>query len=247
MTLSDTALDYAARGVPVLPLHPSKKTPASRHGKDDATTDTDQVRAWWEHNPHYNIGLRPPVGFIVLDVDPRNGGDLDQLGTVPPTSIAKTGGGGWHLWFHYLGPVRGALDGTPGVDIKSNSGYLVAPPSIHDETGDEYRWISTGAIAPLPRHLVSRVARPRPQQRHTPPGCVGSGSVAGLVRSVAAAPTGSRNSILFWAACRLVESDSPPEHYTALCDAAVGNGLTQREAVSTIRSAQDQYRKANPS
>ena len=158
-TLAETAAEYARRGIAVLALHPARKEPAGEvcpHGNDDATTDTDQVRAWWEHNPDYNIGIRPPPGYIVLDVDPRNGGGLDQLGAVPPTSIAKTGGGGWHLWFHYRGAVRGNLDGdrSSGVDIKSNSGYLVAPPSIHDVTGNRYRWISTGPIAPLPKLAI---------------------------------------------------------------------------------------------
>ena len=179
-TLAETAAEYARRGIAVLALHPARKEPAGEvcpHGNDDATTDTDQVRAWWEHNPDYNIGIRPPPGYIVLDVDPRNGGGLDQLGAVPPTSIAKTGGGGWHLWFHYRGAVRGNLDGdrSSGVDIKSNSGYLVAPPSIHDVTGNRYRWISTGPIAPLPKHLVPRVAIPATT---TPAAPAGTGTVA---------------------------------------------------------------------
>ena len=64
-TLAETAAEYARRGIAVLALHPARKEPAGEvcpHGNDDATTDTDQVRAWWEHNPDYNIGIRPPPG-----------------------------------------------------------------------------------------------------------------------------------------------------------------------------------------
>ena len=35
---------------------------------------------------------------------PRHGGRLDELGGIPPTRIAATGGGGWHAWFRWNGP-----------------------------------------------------------------------------------------------------------------------------------------------
>ncbi len=242
-TLAETAAEYSRRGIAVLALHPARKEPAGEvcpHGNDDATTDTDQVRAWWEHNPDYNIGIRPPPGYIVLDVDPRNGGGLDQLGAVPPTSIAKTGGGGWHLWFHYRGAVRGNLDGdrSSGVDIKSNSGYLVAPPSIHDVTGNRYRWISTGPIAPLPKHLVPRVAIPATTTPAARTPIDGAGNFAGLIRTAADARPGNRNNALFWAACRAVENAAAPEVLDQLLVAAIAAGQSPREAQATIRSAQ---------
>ena len=43
------------------------------------TTDPDQIGRWWTRNPRYNIAVRPPVGYAVLDVDPRNGGTDNLL------------------------------------------------------------------------------------------------------------------------------------------------------------------------
>ena len=69
------AIEYAAHGWPVFPLR--GKEPAIRGGRGlyDATTDLDQVREYWRRYPDANIGLRPPGGIVVIDIDPRHGGD----------------------------------------------------------------------------------------------------------------------------------------------------------------------------
>lgn len=63
------------------------KHPASISGQKDATTDIDQIEKWWTENPEYNIGvLAKDSGFLVIDIDPRSGGDaafeklLEQAG-----------------------------------------------------------------------------------------------------------------------------------------------------------------------
>ena len=97
------ALAYARAGLDVLPLTPSGKTPLGRlvaHGKDDSSHDVQQVRDWWVQCPSANIGIRPAIGVVVLDVDPRNGGASALVtltrphGGLSPTWTAYTGGGG---------------------------------------------------------------------------------------------------------------------------------------------------------
>ena len=51
------ALRYAALGWAVFPCRPNDKRPATLHGCLDATTDPDQIRAWWTEIPDLNIGL----------------------------------------------------------------------------------------------------------------------------------------------------------------------------------------------
>ena len=66
--------------------------------------------------------------------------------------------------------------------------------------------------------------------------------IAGLVRVVRAAPTGNRNQLLYWAACRArdhadtgeLDLDAARE---ALRDAAIAVGLGESETVATLRSA----------
>ena len=233
----DAALEYAQRGIGVFPLKPRTKVPATRNGLHDATCDPEQIRRWWRpSNPLWNIAIRPASHLLVLDVDPRSGGSLDDLGQFPTTRTASTGGGGFHVWFRYAGPVRGKLADTDGVDIKSHNGYLVAPPSIHP-SGGRYVWIDEHPAAVLPDHLVERVSPPVrvPQPRSSSPRF--GHPAAGLVRTVADATDGNRNHALFWAACRAVEGGADPAVFADLLHAAVTAGLTEREAERTIQSA----------
>ncbi|TSE00671.1 DNA primase [Skermania sp. ID1734] len=235
MTFADHAAAYARAGFEIFPLTPRGKAPATEHGLLDATTDIEQIGEWWSRNPNFNIGIRPTEGTIVLDVDPRANGSLDQLGQLPPTWTAATGGGGWHLWFRYSGKARGKLANASGIDIKSRTGYLVAPPSIHP-SGNRYVWLNKTPIARLPAHLRGRVApatiTARPSTR-TPLRSNGEA----LVRYVEQAQPGSRNHALFWAACRAHAEGGDPRLLHELVTAAAGIGLTAREIEQTMTSA----------
>src|SRR5690606_808383 len=117
----------------------------------DATTDREQLERWFRDEGYTNVGLAIPEGHWVLDVDPRNGGDAtleairDQLPT--DTRVHETGGGGLHIWY------RGDSEGLPnklpgGIDIKKpGKGYVVAPPSIHPDTGKPYTVRSARPVA----------------------------------------------------------------------------------------------------
>jgi len=57
-SLLAAALDDARRGIPVFPCHPADKRPLTRNGFKDATTDEQQIRAWWQQWPDALIGMR---------------------------------------------------------------------------------------------------------------------------------------------------------------------------------------------
>lgn len=233
-TFLDHAIAYARAKFRVLPLLPGQKVPATRHGKDDATTDLDVIRAWWARNSQYNIGIRPNPGDVVLDIDVRNGGTLESLGVLPSTWTAATGGGGYHLWFRCSGRMRGKLDRLPGIDLKTETGYLVAPPSVHP-SGARYCWINDEPIVPMPGHLrgLARIPVGNTLPRRT----VGRTSGDPLIRSVENAVPGQRNHLLFWAACRAHHEGSHPVVLDGIRTAAIGIGLTEREVDATMRSA----------
>lgn len=229
------ALAYAAAGLPVLPLRTRSKTPATRHGKDDATTDPDQIRDWWTRHPHHNIGIRPTNELLVVDVDPRNGGDLTLRGRLPRTWTAETGSGGLHIWLRaHPRPWRSTL--TEGIDLKTATGYLVAPPSIHPN-GNRYRWTNQAPIARAPGWLLDRATRPKPPP---PQPFTGTASTreSGLITTVAQAPAGHRNRVLYWAARRALESGAYHHIRGDLTDAAKAAGLPDREIENTLDSAE---------
>jgi hypothetical protein len=88
-------------------------------------------------------------GTVVLDIDPRNGGEdslaklEERHGTLPATLTAHTGGGGLHCFFRHPGhqkvPNRRDLGGLPGLDLKGDAAYIIAPPSNH-ASGSRYSW-----------------------------------------------------------------------------------------------------------
>src|SRR5690242_204169 len=76
MTLAAAALAYAGHGWHVFPLAPGGKTPIGGHGQNDATTDREQVAAWWSATPQANIGIAcRPSGLFAVDLDVKDGID----------------------------------------------------------------------------------------------------------------------------------------------------------------------------
>jgi Bifunctional DNA primase/polymerase, N-terminal len=249
LDLADWAVRYARAGLRVLSLHGFRdgrcscrkdcgrnagKHPITCHGVDDASTDLRQVTAWWRRWPWANVGIRIPAGLVVLDVDPRNGGavalaELTRVhGPLSPTLTARTGGGGSHIWLAYAGSARGQL--CRGVDVKTETGYVVAPPSVH-LSGRRYEWLDELPTASAPR-WVRRILDPSPPLPSRPP--VAGGSIDRLVAFVAEAPDGELNNRLYWASCRAAEAglDTGP-----LVEAAVAKGHPQAGAERTARSA----------
>lgn len=161
-TLLQTALHYASYGWAVFPLLPHGKTPLTANGFKAATTDVAQITTWWTNHPDANIGIATGAvsNLVVLDFDAKSGGlptydDLVKSFDALPTAVVRTGGGGRHLYFTHPGePVRNKAGYSQGMDVRGDGGYVVAPPSIH-ENGESYRWDNAAfTVGPLPGFLL---------------------------------------------------------------------------------------------
>lgn len=243
--MGTAALQLAARGWAVFPCRefgPNAKAPYTTNGHLDATVDREQVLAWWREWPDAMIGAPVPSTFLVIDIDPRNGGSVDALearvGPLPDTLTAWSGRGDGGRHFYYLRP-GGAFVSTglpAGVDLKVN-GYCILPPSIHPASGEPYRWdVQKPAALSLP---LLALLRPPPARVQTWTGTV-TGRGEPLVRHVLTRPEGERNRGLFWAACRAVDDGLLGEIRDDLLRAAQSIGLSEREARRTIDSAEKQ-------
>lgn len=189
------ALQYAARSWHVLPLHDLAsgscscgracdspgKHPRTEHGVKDATKDPAQIQAWLTQWPTMNVGIATgPSGLLVLDVDPKNGGEaswndvVKRHGDGIANSIrVRTGGGGGHVYYARppanghgdLGNTAGKLG--PGLDTRGAGGYVVAPPSLH-KSGKRYEWVQDNGLEhellALPTALFQDLTRVKPRE-----------------------------------------------------------------------------------
>lgn len=114
------------------------------NGLKDATADLDVIESWFGTRP-WNIGIVTGQASAVfaLDIDIRHGGDQclvkleQQNGPLPETWRFQTGGGGEHVLFRYPGCLipNSVSKIAPGIDVRGDGGYVVAPPSRHVSGG----------------------------------------------------------------------------------------------------------------
>lgn len=99
-------------------------------------------------------------GLLVVDIDPRNGGDMTFLDRYDCGFIVETGGGGLHGYFTVSPDVALVthLDAYPGIDFKS-AGYVVGPGSRHVKGVYKVRSGSVDKISPAPAELLAVIKR----------------------------------------------------------------------------------------
>jgi hypothetical protein len=156
--MKEHALGYAARGWWIFPVYEiadgrcackegaacarAGKHPRTRGGLKDATTEPATITDWWDRWPNANIGIATgrQSNLTVIDIDVADGKpglvNITALaakhGGMPATYRVKTGGKGEHYYFRYCEALKtGANVLAEAVDVRSESGYVVAPPSFH--------------------------------------------------------------------------------------------------------------------
>jgi len=154
MPKTSEVLALADVGFAVIPLRPGGKEPLpGSHGSRDASREASQIRAWFDSYPERNVGIvtGAPSGFLVIDFDAykeeasasakrlmeRTGWLLFSTGLV-----ATTPRGGYHYYYRIPDGRSfrsGQLPGYPGIDVKADGGYVVAPPS--EVGGRQYKWV----------------------------------------------------------------------------------------------------------
>lgn len=235
---------YAGAGIPIFPLIPRDKRPATKNGFHNATADLAQINKWWTENPHYNIGLPVLPGSVVIDTDPRhNPHGLEQLENrylpLPATTtcISGRGDGGKHIYLKVPDGVYTDRHLPEGVDIRvGGKHYTVAAPSLHPDTGRPYTLTGPEHIADCPRWLLDLI-RPAIKPVEAP-NINPDNNGAGLIRFVSEAQQGQRNHILFWALCEAIKDGIYPAIKPDLHQAALSIGLSEQEINTTAASAE---------
>ena len=174
--ISESTIDlFTGLGRALIPI--SKNTPHA--GKrplhknwSKREYDSIDIKEYAERG--FNVGFRLGRDDLVIDVDPRNGGDeglkrlsddwaLEDLADVAPT--VNTGGGGWHYYFKVDPRVKTqeTLEEYPGIEFKRFGRQVIIPGSIHYDTERFYELDQNSPCdktpPPLPTWLVEKLAR----------------------------------------------------------------------------------------
>jgi hypothetical protein len=191
--------------------------------------------------------------------------DANEAGGFPQSyGRASTPSGGTHDMVAPLGigkPKKMGIDLQGGKPDGSSRGFVFIAPTARPSkvTGEwlPYRWLIEPDLDMLMAHRSARrptgscditgayfaewiTKKEAGADFTTPrigPGQPSPGQLEGILRKVAGAINGERNSLLYWGACRLTENSYPKEAFNALYLAGVHTGLSDREVVKTIRSA----------
>lgn len=139
-------------GWPVVPWRydeSGRKKPTIRGWTNgSALTTLQDVIDWfsWHVGDLAGVLTGPESGVFVVDIDPRNGGDVSfkqlvaERGELPTTFTVQTPSGGWHLYYAWPELPDGRVirkapldpDRYPGIDIIGHGGFAVAPGVVTD-------------------------------------------------------------------------------------------------------------------
>jgi hypothetical protein len=237
--LNETLAALLDQGLPCFPCYLDKK-PATPSGYKNASADKKTVVELWTLYPAPLIGVPTGKnsGLDVLDIDPRNGGDIwfsRNRARLPVTRVHQTRSAGFHLFFQHESGLRCSAGRiAAGVDVRADCGYVIWWPGIGLPV------ISEMPVAPWPNWL-------REQFSHSP-GQISSRvrvpddhALMHLIRLIAGAREGERNNLTFWAACRageMVASGMLKADAAAalIAEAATRSGLPRPEAERTVWS-----------
>ena len=238
--LAADAIRLARSGVKVFPCRARSKKPIFKGFQESASSDVDQVRAWWRYAPAANIGMLTGE-LVVIDVDgPEGFANLAKLEAEhePLPQTARVGSRrGVHFYYADDGVEVRSTTNWLGqwIDVRGHGGLVVLPPSIH-ASGHVYQWIDNTPIAKLPAWLAERCHRPEPEpsagilrgrvEQHTP---YGEAALDAILAEMRTAPKGGRHSLLHRKAIRLAQlvadGDLAASAQDDLRAAAIASGL----------------------
>ena len=239
------ALKLAAKGVPVFPCLLDKR-PACPHGFKDASADIAAVTELWRQYPGPLIGVPTGIRFDVVD------GDLQHVeaqawldrADLPPTRTHVTRSGGRHWLFKPHPDFKNSVSKiTRGIDTRGPGGYIIWWPAAGHQV------LHRDVLAEVPDHIIAALRPPPPRPapassfRNLPTDDVlTSLRIRGIIAAVAGAKEGERNSVTFWAACRIrdlladdeIDRNTAAQAFAALFAAGQHIGLAPQEIKHAI-------------
>ncbi len=171
MAVLADAVAFAQRGIKIFPLPYGSKVPTDSF-PELATDNIERITLIWRDpitgSKDYNIGVLCGSGgnnLIIVDIDTKKDAkykisalaNYEAMGGHFDTLVVKTASGGYQAYFK-LPPGTSAAnmeDIVPGVDIRCENGYGIAPGSFSIASGGEYELYVDRPIAALPTGIAT--------------------------------------------------------------------------------------------
>lgn len=158
-----SAIEYIEKGLCVLPVRPLEKRPYMNnwHKYMSIKPTRGELESWFNALSGAGIGAVTGriSGIVVLDVDTRFQGDVQEIIRSYPTDlISRSGSGGYHLFYRYpsgVDKIQNAVNLIDGIDLRADGGFIVLPPTMHP-CGKQYEWINKGSMGEFPMQLLTK-------------------------------------------------------------------------------------------
>lgn len=251
-TTLNKALALAKRNLPVFFCGRSKR-PTLEGGFHNASTDPARIKELYEMAPGALIGVPAGEKFVVVDPDLQHRparqwwkANKDRL---PLTRMHRTASGGLHLLFKPHPEFRTGVTLGANVDTRSLGGYIIWWPA------EGYPVTNPNTIAEVPGWIIDALPEPAPERErlcaidHTNPidayvteTISPNAAFAGILKKMAQAKKGERQSLTFWCANRTCEMIRDgllsADALIALEDVALSTGITLDRVVEVLRRVQ---------
>jgi len=237
-TMLDAAKNYLNKGLCVIPCGPDKRPLFTWCDFQKRKPTEEEITEWWTGRQDANVAIVTGKlsGLTVIDCDTAEA--IEKFENLLPDSfecpIVQTPRGGRHYYFKYCPELHSRNAAQDGIDVKSEGGYVLAPPSRTEKGG--YSWhpiLSFGNIEPpLITKEILHFLNPATQD-YTPP----SSGVLDL---------GHRDNYLFHTALRLFyDGLNDKEVEQIVCNMAkVANPpFPEKEALEKVKSAYKRFRE----
>jgi putative DNA primase/helicase len=242
---------FISKGMKIFPCISNKKIPLTVHGYKDASLDGKTINDWWVKYPDANIGMvtGKQSNLVVVDVDVKNdAGGMDSLKQLQDecgefnTRMVHTPSGGLHFYFKYpqdVDTIKNKAGMRPGIDIRADGGYVIAPGSSIDGNAYEFDDIDK-EISELPQKLLDILTSSKPSAN----GSVHNEFAVSAGEVLLGVEEGGRNDSLFRLASKLRGEDVPFEIAKSQMLMAAHNcnpPLPNAEALRCLESAYSSY------
>ena len=161
MTVNEQAAEYVDSGWSILPVRPDEKRPYMTNWLQYTKTRAPKamVEAWFNNLTGAGVGAVTGriSNMVVLDVERTCPYPIEDLLKKYPTQmIARSGGGGYHLFYQYpvnQSRVSNRVRIFEGADLRADGGFIVLPPTMHP-SGNRYEWLKRGPLGTFPTALL---------------------------------------------------------------------------------------------